>query len=563
MPDISELNGTAIDNVAEFDGLTVTASTRLLDTYPNATFAYSIRRLNSAYTGACCRVYSTGTGIGEQDFGFDSNGILDIDAIVTFVGAGNNGVVVTWYDQSQSGGTGSGTDITQDTTNGPLLVDAGSPILVNGLPAFKAGERSGFDTSWTSVSQPFTLSSVTEEDSDAYLFGNNTQLRFRNSTETVWLGTDIDGGNTVPMGHHAFFGVGNGSSSFGKVSVADIQPAGVTFTNSSALDATLIGARWPNNSTGNRSWLQEFVLWGSDQNGAGQTSGIEANINEEYLIYQPTDAPTSGLLATYTGAEAAYSVRQLSNKALIALRIRRDSDDEEANIGFDANGDLDTQAIADFCQTANGYVTRWWDQSTNGNHIDQALNTIQPKIYNGTTVITSGTTTVRPSLQFETTDAVPLANTSLDLTFASSLSQPITASIITRDIVTTTDEMCWLNPISGSAELSIASDGTPDVLRFYAGTELVSTSQKDADMMLFTVFNTTSSEMFKNNSSIVSGNAGTNSLSSLRIGGLRTGPNERFGIHGNVQEYILWGSAQSATNRNGIHTDTNSYFGIY
>ena len=39
--------------------------------------------------------------------------------------------------------------------------------------------------------------------------------------------------------------------------------------------------------------------------------------------------------------------------------------------------------------------------------------------------------------------------------------------------------------------------------------------------------------------------------------------NERFGIHGNVQEWILWDTAQGSTNRTGIHSDTNTYFGIY
>ena len=68
------------------------------------------------------------------------------------------------------------------------------------------------------------------------------------------------------------------------------------------------GSQW------NSCKYQEIVHWGSDV--ASNRTGIETNINEEYLIYQPTDAPTSGLLADYTGAAAAYSVRQLANKAV-------------------------------------------------------------------------------------------------------------------------------------------------------------------------------------------------------------------------------------------------------
>jgi len=76
-------------------------------------------------------------------------------------------------------------------------------------------------------------------------------------------------------------------------------------------------------------------------------------------------------------------------------------DDDETNIGFDANGDLDTQAIADFCGTGTGYVTRWWDQSVNSNHAEQTGQGEQPQIYNGTAVITENG---KPSVQFDGTD---------------------------------------------------------------------------------------------------------------------------------------------------------------
>ena len=57
----------------------------------------------------------------------------------------------------------------------------------------------------------------------------------------------------------------------------------------------------------------------------------------------------TGLLDTYTGAAAAYSVRKLSSTySGSALRVRRSSDDTEQDIGFDANGDLDTTALTTF-----------------------------------------------------------------------------------------------------------------------------------------------------------------------------------------------------------------------
>ena len=261
------------------------------------------------------------------------------------------------------------------------------------------------------------------------------------------------------------------------------------------------------------------------------------------------------------------------------MRVRRASDNVEADVGFSAgelkltspisntSDSLSYTDLADFVDhtgtPTDAFVRTWYDQSGNSVDAEQSTAGLQPKIYDATTgLIESGTTTVRASLQFETSATVSTLNIGFEIS-SLSLSQPITASITTRDIATATDEMCWLNPVGSAAELALLTDGTPDVLRMFAGIELVSSAQKDSDMLLFAVYNTTSSELFKNNSSIVSGNAGTNAMTSLRIGGLRQAAAQRFGIHGNVQEYILWGTAQGSTNRNGIHSDTNTFFAIY
>ena len=73
----------------------------LLDVYPNALFAYSVRKLRSDYTGDCMRVYKT-TGGTFQTCGFDSDGYLDVAGIETFLGS-SDGYVDIWYDQSGNG----------------------------------------------------------------------------------------------------------------------------------------------------------------------------------------------------------------------------------------------------------------------------------------------------------------------------------------------------------------------------------------------------------------------------------------------------------------------------
>ena len=62
----------------------------------------------------------------------------------------------------------------------------------------------------------------------------------------------------------------------------------------------------------------------------------------------------TGLLDEYSGAAAAYSVRRLSSSYTDGLiRVRRSSDDAEQDIGFDANGDLDTTALLAFVGNKN------------------------------------------------------------------------------------------------------------------------------------------------------------------------------------------------------------------
>ena len=86
---------------------------------------------------------------------------------------------------------------------------------------------------------------------------------------------------------------------------------------------------------------------------------------------------------------AAFSLRQLSQLHTgSAIRVREDSGNTEADIGFDLNGNLDEAAIISHCGSANGYVTTWYDQSGNGNNATNTNASKQWAIYNGSSVYT-------------------------------------------------------------------------------------------------------------------------------------------------------------------------------
>lgn len=91
----------------------------LLDTYPNAAFAYSFRKLRAAYAGSAVRIRRSSDNA-ESDIGFTAGGDFDTSAAATHIGAGT-GYIVTWYDQS-----GNGLDVTQSTADAqPTYAAAG------------------------------------------------------------------------------------------------------------------------------------------------------------------------------------------------------------------------------------------------------------------------------------------------------------------------------------------------------------------------------------------------------------------------------------------------------
>jgi hypothetical protein len=102
----------------------------LLDTYPGASVAYSLRKLRSAYTGNSIRVRRSSDGA-QMDIGFVNN-ILDTTTLLTFVGA-NTGNVITWYDQSGNGNNASAASVIS-TTN-PIIVNAGVLVISNSNPS--------------------------------------------------------------------------------------------------------------------------------------------------------------------------------------------------------------------------------------------------------------------------------------------------------------------------------------------------------------------------------------------------------------------------------------------
>jgi hypothetical protein len=110
---------------------------------------------------------------------------------------------------------------------------------------------------------------------------------------------------------------------------------------------------------------------GFDSNGNLDTTSL--------MNFVATDASlNTPILDTYTGSVGAYSLRRIKTGATASIRVRRSSDNQETDIGFDATGNLNTSTLLSFVGSGNGYVKTWYDQSGLGRNAIQNTAARQP-----------------------------------------------------------------------------------------------------------------------------------------------------------------------------------------
>lgn len=268
------------------------------------------------------------------------------------------------------------------------------------------------------------------------------------------------------------------------------------------------------------------------------------------FIFIPSAAGASFLLDTYT-ASVAYSIRQLRTGQTNCIRVRRDNDDAEQDIGFDGSGNLDTSSLASFVGANSAYVVTWYDQSGNGINQTQDAAADQPIIVSSGTNVTASNGII--CIDFNGTEYFD-ANTG-----TYSESQPITLfSVQQSDTSTATGALISFDGATNEW-LNANAANTIDI---HMGLVLATTDTfTDGQTYLaYAVANNTSSEVAIDNGTAVTGSAGTNAPGSyVTIGGRGTGGNI---IDGKMQEAIVLTGDQSA-NRTAIATDINNYYSIY
>ena len=265
----------------------------LLDLYPNAAAAYSLRKLRDAYTGSAIRVRRSSDNA-EQDIGF-SSGNLDTSALTTFC-SGTNGFVTTWYDQSGNGNNGLQTT----AANQPRIVTAGSILEVNGKPTTYFNNANTVCMNITNIETlNFTILWVSKKDTTS---GEGSILLSGAFSGNKYIGDDIDnGGNPIAVAVGAAIisiGAVNSSASGNEINqhlsyinrrnsnqaVGQFNNSNNNYNNAVSTNNIIINSI-ANYGVGYNylGRVQEIIIYTSDK--SADRTPISTNINTHYGIY--------------------------------------------------------------------------------------------------------------------------------------------------------------------------------------------------------------------------------------------------------------------------------------
>ena len=257
-----------------------------------------------------------------------------------------------------------------------------------------------------------------------------------------------------------------------------------------------------------------------------------------------------GLLDIYTGAKAAYSLHKLrANYSGYAIRVRRSSDNTSQDIGF-VNNVLDTASLLSFVGANDGYVSIWYDQTSN------AYDLTQPTATNQMRIVSSGvvdTLNGKPSC-YNPGGGI---NRYFKASFGSNLTQPNTYFHIGSH---TSTVQYILDNYSGATQSAIYQ-GASTSLRLFAGTDLSLTYSPliTSQRLIFAMTNSTTSRLAVNGATGSTGNANTGYMNGITLGASVSNTGGSISYH---QELIVFNSNQ-LTNRTGIESNINSFYNIY
>jgi len=267
---------------------------------------------------------------------------------------------------------------------------------------------------------------------------------------------------------------------------------------------------------------------------------------------------TPPLLVDTYSFTVAVSLRKLKNGVTNVVRVRKDSDDAEADFTADqvAGG-----ALASWVGGSNnGFVRTLYDQSGNGNDIGTSSQGSQPKVVDSGSLVT--VTGGKPAMLFAS-DFIPIAlaqsfninNLSSFLVFqASNTSQ----SSVVLSLGGSNNNKRWYQPLM---------DGSGNFDYGYAGSTQARTETANTNLNLATMIASAGDDsvrVYRNGTEVDSGTSvsrvsNSGSTDTVGLGGLSTNTNIPF--VGKAAELLFY-SGDHHSNRGAIESNITTHFSI-
>lgn len=308
--------------------------------------------------------------------------------------------------------------------------------------------------------------------------------------------------------------------------------------------------------------------------------GFDSNGDLDTATLKTFVMASNPLSAISAASAAAFSLRKLRCAfAGSAIRIRSSAaGSPTVDVGFTANGDLDTASMKTFVGANNAFVTIWYDQSGNGNNAVQPSAGNQPEIMVAGKINRQGGSTGQPAIIFSAALTsylvIPYAAGTLNFSSAST-----TNAVFARTAVPTGDAAIF-DQVYASNNISVAlawNDGTGASMPLSIGqfpssswsfvalpTDVaLNTNNIITGTMLSGAANTTTMNLYQN------GTVAATASNKLTIGAIAAQPfniGKRWDLPDyapmNMQELIVFTSVLSSTDRQYLEWGQSQYYAI-
>jgi len=234
------------------------------------------------------------------------------------------------------------------------------------------------------------------------------------------------------------------------------------------------------------------------------------------------------------------------------VRLRRASDDAEADFGYLANGNLDTAAIAAWAAGAS-YIVTIYDQVA-GDNVTQGTAANQP-------LFAADMLNTRAGGFYDGTDDYLRGA----YTIGGALSQPFSVYALAQLDATVVDDDGAHYIVDGDGVprmvMGQALEGDPNPWRIYAGT-VRDGGASNADWNIWAaLFNGNSSEFWINSASETAGAVGAENAAGITIGSRPSADADFW--KGYIGPIIIVDPAHSDAQRVAMQNSINSFYGAY